>query len=212
MSTIPSGPLASHAPPPAVWFDPHAEFRQLRHHTKNVLAAIMAQLTAHLAASGCPDLAADVERRIMLTTKVSDALFGVTQAPAPFAKRLQSLCDGLVGMLGDPVQHLTVEVDAGSGTPSSLEALILRAVHELVSNAVKHGMHMRLIGRIRVSLASDADGTVLVVADDGWGCDRSLQHGEGLQLVSLLAKPFAGQVSLQRQGNVTVATLRVPEQ
>lgn len=113
-------------------------------------------------------------------------------------------------MLGDPIQHLTVEVDASPGVPLSLEALILRATHELVGNAVKHGMHMRLIRRIRVSLASDADGTVLVVADDGWGCGRSFQRGEGLQLVSLLAKPFDGQVALRRQGDITLATLRVP--
>ena len=210
MNVVRSHPLASFAPPPAAWSDPHADFRQLRHQTKNALAVIMMQVSRRLTASGCPDLAADIERRIMLTATISNALFGLTQAPAPLAERLSSLCDSLVGMLGDPAQHLTVEVEAGSGVPSSLEALILRATHELVGNAVKHGMHMRLIGRIQVSLTSDADATMLIVADDGWGCAAHCQTGEGLRLVGLLAEPFGGQVTLQRQGGTTLATLRVP--
>ncbi|MGI4944455.1 MAG: hypothetical protein ACRYHQ_28500 [Janthinobacterium lividum] len=210
MNVVRSHPLASYVPPPAVWSDPHADLRQLRHQTKNALAVIMMQVSKRLTAGGCPDLAADVERRIMLTAKISNALFGLTQAPAPLAERLNSLCDGLVGMLGDPAQHLTVEVDIGSGMPSSLDALILRATHELVGNAVKHGMHMRLIGRIQVSLTSGADGTMLIVADDGWGCIAHFQPGEGLQLVNLLAQPFGGQVTLQRRGDTTLATLKVP--
>ncbi len=210
MNVVRSHPLASYAPPPAVWSDPHADFRQLRHQTKNALAVIMMQVSKHLTAGGCPDLAADIERRIMLTAKISNALFGLTQAPAPLAERLNSLCDSLVGLLGDPAQRFTVEVDVGSGVPLSLEALILRATHELVGNAVKHGMHMRLIGRIQVSLTSDADGTMLIVADDGWGCAAHFQPGEGLQLVNLLAQSFGGQVTLQRRGDTTLATLRLP--
>ena len=210
MNVVVSHPLTSYAPPPAVWSDPQADLRQLRHQTKNALAVIMLQVSKRLAASGCTDLAADVERRIMLTARVSNALFGLTQAPVPFVEGLHSLCNDVVGMLGDPTQHLTVAVDVNGDVPGGLEALILRAAHELVGNAVKHGMHMRLVGHIQVSLTSGADGTTLAVADNGWGCVAQARPGEGLQLVSLLAKPFGGQVTLQNQGGMTLATLQVP--
>lgn len=205
-----SRPLASYAPPPAVWSDPQADLRQLRHQTKNTLAVIMMQVSRRLAASGCMDLAADVERRIMLTARISNALFGLTQAPVPFTESLHGLCNDLVGVLGDSIQHLTVGVEVRCVVPAGVQALILRAAHELVGNAIKHGMYMRLIGHIQVSLTSDADGMTLTVADNGWGCAGHMKPGEGLQLVGLLAKPFGGEVSLHDQGGATLATLRVP--
>ena len=210
MSVVLSSPPASYAHPFPLNSDMQADFRQLRHQTKNTLAAIMLRVSQCLEVGGCPDLAAEVERRIILATRISNALFGLTQAPGPLAGRLHSLCTSMVSLLGDSTQEIATTVDVQPGVPANLEALILRAVHELVGNAIKHGMHMRLIGRIQVALTSGLDGTVLVVSDDGWGYGRRFLPGEGLQLVEALAQPFGGQVSLRRCGDCTLATLRVP--
>ena len=43
----------------------------------------------------------------------------------------------------------------------------MRSAHELIGNAVKHGMKGRPVGRIAVRLVSDASGTVLTVTDHG---------------------------------------------
>ena len=210
MNVVLSSPPASYACAPSLHPDIQADFRQLRHQTKNTLAMIMLQVSQCLEVGGHPDLAAEVERRIMLATRISNALFGLTQAPGPFADRLRTLCTSLVSLLGDSSQEIATTVDVQPGVPANLDALILRAVHELVGNAIKHGMHMRLIGRVQVALTSGLDGTVLAVSDDGWGYGRRFVPGEGLRLVEALAQPFGGQVSLRRCGDCTFATLRVP--
>jgi two-component sensor histidine kinase len=210
MSVVLPSPLASYAHPCPQHPDMQADFRQLRHQTKNTLATIMLRVSQCLETGGCHNLAAEVERRIMLAARISNALFGLTQAPGPFAGRLRSLCDSMVGLLGDPTQEIETVVDVQPGVPANLETLLLRAAHELVGNAIKHGLHMRLIGCIEVAVTSDADGTVLVVSDDGWDYERSFLPGEGLQIVGVLAQPFGGQVSLRRCGDRTLATLRVP--
>ena len=94
--------------------------------------------------------------------------------------------------------------------PPGLEGVILRVAHELVGNAVKHGLHMRVIGCIEVSVLAGPDGTVLEVADDGWGCGVALPIGEGLTLAELLAAPHGGKVGLLRRGEFTVGTLWLP--
>ncbi|MGI4943938.1 MAG: ATP-binding protein [Janthinobacterium lividum] len=190
--------------------DQETDFQQLRHQTKNALAAILMHTSKRLRAAGCWDVATEVERRILLTAEISNALFGLTHAPISLEERLRSLCRGIVDLLSDPTQDIVVEVDVHSGVPLWLDATILRAAHELVGNAVKHGMIARSTGQIRVVVTADADGTVLVVADNGWGFAEPFTPGDGLQVAVALAKPFGGKVTLRRGGDFTVATLQVP--
>ena len=188
-----------------------ADFRQLRHQTKNALARMLLHVSKHLAPSDpAHRIAAELERRILLTAEMSDALFGLTRAPGPLEARLRALTTGLVDLLGDPDQQIRVEVAVRGAVPQGLEDVVLRVAHELVGNAVKHGLHMRVIGRIQVSVLAGPDGTVLDVADDGWGCGVAPPIGEGLKLAELLAAPYGGKVGLLRRGEFTVGTLWVP--
>ena len=92
--------------------------------------------------------------------------------------------------------------------PLELQDVVLRVAHELVGNAVKHGMHVRLLGRIEVRVETRGQtGIRLDVADDGWGCGRDPSEGEGLKLAGLLAGERGGRVTLERVGDRTVATL-----
>jgi two-component sensor histidine kinase len=191
--------------------DSQADFRQLRHQTKNALARIIAQVSSTLSTNdSARRVAKDVERRIVLTAQISDALFGLTRAPGRFEDRLCMLCEGVVDLSAESDQHLTLRCTAAGQVPLELQDVVLRVAHELVGNAVKHGMHVRLLGRIEVRVETQPDGIRLDVADDGWGCGRDPSEGEGLKLAGLLAGERGGRVTLERVGDRTVATLCLP--
>ncbi len=188
-----------------------ADFRQLRHHTKNALAQIMAQVTTGLSHSARSEaVAADIERRIMLTAQIADALFGFTKAPGPFEQRLSTLCEGVVALIGEGDQYLTLTCTVQGDVPVTLQETVLRIAHEFVGNAVKHGMPMRLIGRIAVEVVVDAGVTVLEVIDDGWGCCCRPPLGEGMGVAGALAAAKGGRIDLERRRDRTVARLELP--
>jgi two-component sensor histidine kinase len=191
-----------------------ADFRQLRHQTKNALQHMLSVMAQH---PGLRDteagraLAAELRRRVALAAAVSDALFGFTRAPAPFAERLGSLCESVAALLRGPDQDIRVVVVLDGPCPPALQETVLRVAHEFVGNAVKHGMHTRLAGRIEVRLEGDEEGRVrLAVVDDGWGCAGQPPAGEGLSLARLLAAREGGTVALGRSGGRTAATLDLP--
>ena len=143
----------------------------------------------------------------MLTAQIADALFGLTHAPNPFPERLVSLCEAVVELMGESDQYLTVVCRVEGGPPQAVQETVLRVANEFVANAVKHGMCMRLLGRIDVRVTSHGGGTVLEVIDDGWGCGRGPALGEGMRVAGALAAAAGGAVSLERVGERTVAQL-----
>lgn len=198
--------------PDAIGGNLQADFRQLRHQTKNALAGILAQLSNGMSVNDASRrVAADLQRRILLTAQISDALFGLTRAPGPFEQRLWTLCEGVVDLACECDQHLTLSCAVEGVVPAAHEAVVLRVAHEFVGNAVKHGMHVRLIGTIEVMVTVGADGTLLEVSDDGWGCGRLPAFGEGMRVANAVAEECGGRVTLERCGERTVARLFVGE-
>jgi two-component sensor histidine kinase len=189
------------------------DFRQLRHHTKNVLQRVLLQITQAqgLRANVCGSwLLADLRRRILLSAEISDALFGLTHSPETMLERLRAMSEGTIRLLAEDTQAIRAEVSVSGDCPKPLRRLVLRAVHEFVGNAVKHGMRSRDGGTIHVLLATDIDGgTTLVVTDDGVGFDSGQNTGEGLEIAGDLAASAGGTVSLRRT-HETVATLQLP--
>jgi two-component sensor histidine kinase len=169
--------------------------RQLRHLTANALQQILNEVAQRDELRSTAEgrrLCEDIERRVLLSAALADALFGMTREPGLLPARLRGLGETVIGLLGDPDQVLSLDVAVEGRCPALLEEVVLRVAHELLGNAVKHGMRMRLVGRMRVDLASGPRGIRLVVADDGWeGCHRP-GHGQGLGLVRALIAPFGG--------------------
>jgi two-component sensor histidine kinase len=191
--------------------DQITDLRQLRHHTRNALQRIVAVIEEHPGLQGSEAgqaLAADLQRRIMLTAAVSEVLLGFTSAP--FTLRLTSLCESVVALLRGVYQTIALEVFCDVSCPPSLRGTVLRVAHEFVGNAVKHGMHARVGGRIEVRLVAKDGGVRLVVVDDGWGFADKPANGEGLSLVRELAAVEHGTIDLERCGNRTVAKLDLP--
>ena len=190
--------------------------RVLRHQTKNALQRIIAQIAMSdvRATPAGNTLADELERRIRLSAKVSDALFGLTEKPGPLPERLTSLCRSAVSLMADEVQTIETTVHVIGTCPERLETTVLQVVHEMVTNAVKHGLHMRLAGEIMVTLQGKKaglafDGLSLEVRDNGWGPEKR-GFGEGMTTLALMAERHGGRVSLARQEGWTAARLHIP--
>ncbi len=196
--------------------------RQLRHHTKNALQRLLCEIAA------CPGLqhdpagralAHDLERRIRTSVSLSDALFGLTGVPRSLDMRLLSLGRAVVELMADGDQEIGVTVAVEGVCPAGYDDVLVRVAHELIGNAVKHGMHLRLIGKIEVVVDAGPHGVVLSVIDDGWGIcldDRrgaqggGMKRGEGLRIAALLAEQQGGTLVLSRDRCQTVAVMRLP--
>ncbi|RAI59500.1 hypothetical protein DOO78_07820 [Roseicella frigidaeris] len=190
-----------------------AEFRQLRHQTKNALQRILFMIDAHPAlrqTEASRAVAADLHRRIQLTATISDALFGLTRAPAPFAERLGTLAESVTALLGAPGQDIRLRLRLAGQCPEPLQEAVLRVAHEFVGNAIKHGLYSRLSGEVELRLEQDGDELRLLVLDDGWGWAEPMVAGEGLSLARVIAAREAGRVTLDRRGDRTVAMLALP--
>jgi two-component sensor histidine kinase len=195
------------------WPASDSDFRQLRHHTKNVLQQILLQIEHARDLEvrvGGRRLLADLQRRVVLSAQISDALFGITCSPASMSERLRVLSESTIRMLADDTQVIRLDVTVAGDCPEPLQQLVLRVAHEFVVNAVKHGMHERVIGKICVQLVTGVNGcTTLVVSDDGWGFCGSPDAGEGLTIAGDLAATVGGTISLLRS-HATVAELELP--
>ena len=188
-------------------------FRQLRHLTKNALQRILCQVAQQDELRRTPvgrQLCEDIERQILFSATLADALFGMTREPGLLPVRFRELGEAVIGLFADPDQQLDLNVLVEGRCPTSLEEVVLRVAHEFLSNAVKHGMHARLIGHITVRVISGEHRTVLTVSDDGWGYGQEPKRGEGCEIAQLLAGEHGGAVWLRRWGAMTVATLDLP--
>jgi two-component sensor histidine kinase len=93
--------------------------------------------------------------------------------------------------------------------PVALREAVIRSAHELIGNAMKHGMRGRPSGRIAVRLVSDGGVTTLTVTDNGWGFPGKPVMGEGLSLALGFAERAGGSLELDGTDG-TVATLELP--
>lgn len=187
--------------------------RQLRHHSRNALQRILAdvsRLAGIQRSRNGQRLLREAERRILLSAALSDALFGLTRDPGPLEERLRTLCAASVGLMADPDQIVDWEVEAEADIPAGQEEAVFGAAHELVANAVKHGLRGRMLGRVTLRLRAVPGATRLEVEDDGWGLSGPGRGGEGLSLVRGLIERHAGVLTLCRRDTGMLASVELP--
>ena len=146
----------------------------------------------------------------MLSATLSDALFGITRAPGALAERLRTVCEATLALMADPDQMIGLDVTVDGSCPAPLRDTVLRAAHEMAGNAVKHGLHARLIGHVTVRVATDTAGMRLTVEDNGWGFAGPRDGGEGLGLMRALAALHGGTTGLERVAIGPRAWLHLP--
>ena len=191
----------------------HLALRQLRHQSKNALQRLLCQVSGFAGQQRDPAsraLAADLERRIHLSAALSDALIGMTRAPDPLALRLGNLSRAVVGLLSDGDQEIDVSAAVHGTIDPALDDLLVRIAHELIGNAVKHGMTLRMVGRIEVAVQAAPGVVIMTVADDGWGFSGAAGRGEGLSIAHSLAEQHGGSLHLARTAALTSASLTLP--
>ncbi len=188
------------------------DLRQLRHHTKNTLQRILGLIAEAPGLSDTPageKILQELEYRISLSATISNALFGLTDAPGSMGERLRHLAGAVVEMMRDADQVIRVGVSVRGSCPQPLRDAVLRCAHELIGNAVKHGMKGRPAGRITVRLVSGDYCTTLRVLDNGWGFSGTPRSGEGLALAAGFAARHGGSFTMDGDDG-TVATLELP--
>jgi two-component sensor histidine kinase len=188
------------------------DLRQLRHHTKNTLQRILGLIAGAPGLRETPageNILRELEYRICLSASISDALFGLTEAPGAMAERLRQLVGAVVDMMRDPDQIIRIGVSVRGQCPAPLREAVIRSAHELVGNAVKHGMQSRHDGRIAVRLVTTDAVTSLIVTDNGWGFAGTPRDGEGLALARGFARCHGGTLHLDGADG-TVARLELP--
>ncbi len=185
----------------------------LRHHTKNAWQRILCEIWKVAGIEGAPwsdPVTRSIEERVRLAVGLSDALFGFTRDPGPFPERLHTVVQNTVALMGDSAQQITVETSAPADCPTALQDSVLRIAQEMTCNAVVHGLHARLRGRISATLIREGGRLRLTVSDDGWGPRPGQPAGDGLALARELAAEWGGSVALRREGELTLATLEIP--
>jgi two-component sensor histidine kinase len=188
------------------------DLRQLRHHTKNTLQRILGLIAEAPGLRDTPQgekLARELEYRIGLSATISNALFGLTDAPGSMAERLRKLAGAVVDLMRDADQLIRVGVSVRGCCPGRFRDAVLRTSHELVSNAVKHGMKGRPSGRIALRLVSEEDCTTLTVLDNGWGFTGTPRTGEGLAIARGFAVRHGGSLAMDGEDG-TLATMELP--
>jgi two-component sensor histidine kinase len=188
------------------------DLRQLRHHTKNTLQRILGLIAEAPGLCDTPQgekIALELEYRICLSATISNALFGLTDAPGSMAERLRELAGAVADLMRDADQVIRVGVFVRGCCPAGLREAVVRSAHELIGNAVKHGMKGRPTGRIAIRLTTEEDCTTLTVLDNGWGFTGKPRSGEGLALTRDFAARHGGSLTMDGDTG-TVATLRLP--
>ncbi len=85
-------------------------------------------------------------------------------------------------------------------------------LHELISNALKHGLSSAHPGRLAVIISRDPPGSCrLSVIDDGAGLPEGELHASlGLRLIRSLVRQIDGSFELERATPGTAAHLSFP--
>lgn len=188
--------------------------RQLRHHVGNTWQRLLCELAVASAAAESEEarlLARDIEQRMSAAIAAADLLFGFTEAPGPFEARLEKLCRQILTTQASSAQRIALEVRVNAVCPPAMATAVLRVAREMMSNALKHGLHARARGTIQVEFATIASqGHVLRVIDDGWGPGGRMVAGEGSAVMRGIAQDLGGSVSLRRVGQQSIAMLAIP--
>jgi two-component sensor histidine kinase len=187
--------------------------RQLRHHTKNALQGLIAQIdqVPELQETEAGQrLAHELQHRILLSARIADALFGFTGPPAALEARLRSLCENIVRLFGELDQDIRIQVTVRGSCPVDLHEVILRSMHEIVGNSVKHGLHGRTDGLISVRLETTGSSTILTVQDTGSSSGQLGEDDESLEIVRELIAEHDGTLRLHQDAIATTAILDFP--
>jgi signal transduction histidine kinase len=152
--------------------------------------------------------------RTTLTSAFPGALAAGPALTPPLAVRLGGLAESILALHTDTAQTIRhgVVVVAPRTLSRWREDAILFVAHELIDNAVRHGMYLRLVGRITTRVTGDDRGSVAFsVTNDGWCMDPAPHFGEGLKSVQALVQAEEGMMQVKSCPQAMVGIWLPPE-
>lgn len=183
-----------------------ALLREVHHRVKNNLAVICSLFylqSTHARDKQTASIFRDMENRVHSMALVHESLYGSENlARIDFAEYAKTLMEDIFSAHGSPSVSVRLK--------SELQPVIMGAdlavpcgliLHELISNALKHGFPDVSGGEIKVTLRSSTDGRcALCVEDSGVGMAGDLEgHTDkslGLRLVRSLTQQIHGTFEL----------------
>lgn len=107
--------------------------------------------------------------------------------------------------------RVETEVEA-LALPASMAAPLALMLHELASNALRHGFPDARTGRVRVSARRADDGMELAVEDDGIGMAAAHPNpaGFGRMLVEMVVRQLRGTIAWSEGRPGTRVAIRIP--
>lgn len=199
----------------AVAKENHILFVELKHRIANNLQAVAALLMLHRAE--VPDgparrIMGEAMDRIRLIGEIHRTIYQPTDR-IDGGQFLAQLCRDLGASLS--TRAIECHVDASvRWTPEMVVPLAL-ILHELIANALEHGIFGQQDGRIVVTLApSESGGQHICVDDNGRGMPQGFDPAQstrlGLKLIRLFAEQINATASWEaRPGGGTRAMLRL---
>ena len=179
-----------------------ALLREVHHRVKNNLAVICSLFylqSTHARDRQTASIFRDMENRVHSMALVHESLYDSENlARIDFAEYAKTLASDIFSAHGNPLGSVNLK--------SEMEPVIMGAdlavpcgliLHELISNALKHGFPDSRVGEIKVTLHSKLDGRcTLCVEDSGAGIADDLEaHTDkslGLRLVRSLTQQIHG--------------------
>jgi PAS domain S-box-containing protein len=177
--------------------------RELNHRVKNNMQLLQSLLNAARRESSNPEaraVLADATARVAAMAAAQQVLYEEGK-PTSFSARdfLESVCSTAQSAFSRKVSIL---IESASGVLSNETAMPLALiVNELLTNAVKHGIHGDDPGTIRVGFVREDGMNRLWVEDNGPGFElgqAARKRSSGLGLVSGLARQLGGSFAVER--------------
>jgi two-component sensor histidine kinase len=193
---------------------------EVHHRTGNNLALVsgLIRLSRNSAKSDeTREALADLEGRINAITKVHEQLQqrngSDTLQILPLLRDVADRATTAFTAPGQRVQARVIGEDVELTGSAAVDVALV--VGELIVNSLKHAFAEQRSGRIDISVALDARGLVLNVADDGPGLPEGMEKPEratslGWRMIRSTAQKHGGSISVKGKDGMTVELILDP--
>ncbi len=189
--------------------------REIDHRVRNSLSMVSALLAMQGGSAQSPEVKQALKvaaARMQAVARVHERLYkGKQVGILQFDEYLTQICNDLRASLASDGVKLELETVAVNIAVDHAVPLGL-VINELVTNAFKHCNGEAVT--IRVTMAPEAEGYVITVADDGAGMPEDFVKGTGeglgMQVVDLLTRQIGGRIDVPGPGEPAIFRVFLP--
>lgn len=188
--------------------------REVHHRVKNNLQVVCSLLDLESRAetdAAVSTTLVESRGRILTMALVHENLYQADElSHIDMGTYFQHMVADVFNAHGEWPQQVSLQVDA-DGVQLDIDRAVPCGliVHELVSNALRHGFPDGRKGHLQIALRADGDRVMLEVNDDGVGLPASFDlkrcSSLGIQLVRVLSRQLRGELVVKSEGGTQFA-------